>query len=107
MFRMALVAGERPDPIEHTFLDEDGDVIDLTGWDGEATWEHMSSGATGSIVGAVDGPAGTVTVTLSDAVMATPGVVDVTVWTGDGSRRYGSPPYRLSLSDPPGSAPTI
>jgi hypothetical protein len=107
MFRIALIAGERPDPIDHTFLDDDGDVIDLTGWDGEATWEHMSTGATGSLVGAVDGPTGTVTVTLTDTVCGTAGVVDVTVWAGDGSTRYASPVYRLSLSDPPGTAPSI
>lgn len=106
--RIQLTAGERPDPIAHTFLEADsGDVIDLSGWAVTATWVHVETGATGTITGTVDGPAGTALVTLSDASMATPGVVELTVWAGNGTLRYASPVYRLCIADPPGTAPAI
>lgn len=107
MMRTALVAGERPEPLEWTYTDADGVVVDLTGYDGALTWQRDSDGASGEIAGTVDEVAGTVSVVLSDAACSTPGVVDVTVWAGNGTNRYASPTWRLLFSDPPGTPPSI
>ncbi len=107
MIRLQLTAGEIPEPLEHTFADADGTVIDLTGCAGEASWQRDTDGATGSVDGVVDGPGGTVTVQLTAAVCAVAGVVDVQLWAGDGSHRYASPVWRLLLADPAGVAPAI
>jgi hypothetical protein len=109
MIRLSLAAGGRPEPLDYTYADADGVAVDVSAASAVTlTWEHMSTGATGTIAGTVvDGPAGTVRATLTGAVMDTPGVVDLTFWVTVGSQLWDSQLIRLSLSDPPGSAPTI
>jgi hypothetical protein len=103
--RLQLTAGEIPEPLEHQFLDAAG--VDLTGYVGRATWERDVDGATGEITGTVDAAEGKVTATMTAASCATAGVVDVRLWAGNGSQRLASPVWRLLLSDPPGTAPSI
>lgn len=105
--RLQLTAGEIPEPLEHQFLDAAGAIINLTGYSGRATWERDVDGATGEITGTVDAAEGKVTVAMTSASCATAGVVDVRLWAGNGSQRLASPVWRLLLSDPPGTAPSI
>jgi|GEM_PF-6931569 len=107
MNRITLMAGEIPEPIEHTFLDADGDAIDLSGYSASATWEHRGTGGTGSLTCTSGDSSGTIAATVTAAAVATAGVVDVVVWAGNGVNRFASPIWRLLIADPPSTAPAI
>jgi hypothetical protein len=109
MIRLSLAAGGRPEPLDYTYADADGVAVDVSAASAvELRWEHMSTGATGTIAGTVvDGPNGVVRASLTGAVMDTPGVVDMTFWVVVGGQSWDGELHRLSLSDPPGGAPTI
>ena len=107
MIRIPLMAGEVPEPLAHTFLDSDGVVMNLTGFSASATWEHRASGVTGTLSCSPGDSTGEIAATVSAAAVATPGVVDVVIWVGNGSYRYASPVWRLAIADPPGTAPAI
>lgn len=106
MIRLSFAAGEKPEPLAHTYLDADGGPVDLTGYNVRATWQH-TDGTTGELTGSTSGSDGTATVTLPSTPLATPGVLDVVVWAGNGTERLASPIYRLSIFDPPHTAPSI
>ena len=109
MIRLSLAAGGRPEQLDYTFTDADGVAVDLSGFSTVTlAWEHISTGATGNITGSVTNAAGgVVRATLTGAVMDTPGVVDLTFWVVSGTQSLDSELIRLSLSDPPGAAPSI
>lgn len=105
MIRISTTQGEKPEPIEHTWLDNDGNLIDLTGYSCEAFWSNSAAGTSGTISGSVDGSAGTSTVTLPAATLANSGAVDLDIWVGNGIQRYAAK-YRLGVA-PQVSAPTV
>lgn len=107
MIRIPLMAGEIPESLSHTFLDADGNVMDLTGFSASATWEHRSSGTTGTLTCTSGDSTGVITATVTAAAVATTGVVDVVIWVGNSTFRYASPIWRLAIADPPGTAPSI
>lgn len=106
MIRIPTTAGAKLEPLAYTFLDADGNVIDLTGYSGAASWER-DDGTTGSVAGIVSSVSGTVTVTLPATATDTPGVVDVMLWAGNGTYRLDGERWRLLVSDPPGTAPSF
>lgn len=108
MIRRQLIQGEKPEPIEHTFLDADGDAIDLTGYTGQGNYE-LPDGTTGTITSGdvtVGGADGTVTLVLPEAVCSLAGVVDLDVWAGNGTQRYAAR-WRLLVQDAVGTPPSI
>jgi len=105
MIRISAVQGEKPEPVEHTWLDADGNIVDLSGYSCQALWSHAESGSTGTLSGSVDGPAGTSTVTPSTAMLASSGVVYLDMWVGNGVQRYGAK-YQFSVA-PQVGAPTV
>lgn len=107
MIRIQVAAGAKLEPFAYQFLDSEGDIINLAGYSGAASWERLADGTVGSVVGSVDGGTGTVTVTLPATATDTPGVVDVMLWAGNGTYRLDGERWRVLVSDPPGSAPSI
>ena len=105
MIRLQVTQGEKPEPIEHTWLDADGATIDLSGYSCQALWSHAAAGTSGTITGTVDGSAGTSTVTLTAASLANDGVVDMDLWVGNGVQRYAAK-YRLLVAAQV-AAPTV
>ena len=106
MIRIQATAGAKLEPFVHTFLDEDGTVITLTGYTGEAT-SVTPDGTTGTVSGSVNGAAGTVTCTLPATATASSGVLDVQLWAGNGTYRLASPIWRVLLAETAGAAPSI
>ena len=107
MIRRQLTEGEIPEPIEHTFLDADGVAIDITGYSGRATYV-LPDGTTGELSSGVSvgGSDGTVTVTVPSTLCASPGVVDVDIWAGNGVQRYAAR-WRLLVQAAAGTPPSI
>lgn len=90
----------------YTFADADGTPIDLAGFTGRVTWLRHSTGEEGDFpASAVTGP--TVEFSLPEALSATPDVIDVQVWAGDGICRLDGLPWRIIVADGPGTAPAI
>jgi hypothetical protein len=90
------VVGERPDPLEHTFLDADGVAIDLTDYDASAVL--LAPGATEGDepdVTVPDPDSGTVRVDLGELI-DTAGTWRLEVWVDEtGGRRYASERFRF------------
>lgn len=91
------VVGERPDPIAHSFLDADGDAINLTGYTASATL--LAPGATEGVdVPGVTVPVpanGTVVVDLADLIDQ-PKTWRLEVWVDQAAgRRYASKRFRF------------
>lgn len=107
MIRIPLQAGEIPEALTHTFLDADGAAMNLIGFTASATWEHRGTGTTGTLTCTNGDSTGAITATVTAAAVASPGIVDVVIWVGNGARRYASPIWRLAIADPPGTAPSI
>lgn len=97
LFIGLYVTGERPDPLEHTFLDADGAPIDLTGYTASAVIQAPNA-ATGVDVTGVSVPSpatGTVRVDLG-SLINTPGTWRLEVWVDqEDGRRYASERFRF------------
>lgn len=106
--RVDCAAGAILEPFIYTFQDADGNAVDLTGFSSTITWKKWSDASTGSFAAtAVGDAAGTVTFSVPAAVTASADTVDLMVWAGDGTTRYDGKTWRLVVSDPPGTAPSI
>ncbi len=113
----ALPLGSRPPPLEHQFLDENGDPFDISigTWTGQGRAEKISLDegesqpadiGTGGVV--VDVPSATATYTWVDEDFGTVGRYRIIVWIGNGgTARFGSTTYEWDVSDAPGADPTV
>lgn len=105
-----FAAGEIPPPIEHTFLDFDGVVVDLTGFSTlamnvEAIPEVTGPVGDGSIDMDVDPATGKVSYTWSATDMAEPSGYTGQMWVSNGTNRYASDLFKYKVYDGPGDAP--
>lgn len=104
------VKGEIPEQLQYTFLDEDGDAIDITGWAVRFTY-RLSSGTvddtttqTGVVV---TGSAGIAGYSWVAADLATAGEYVGAIWAGDGTNRLRSKLFQWFVKDTFVSAPSI
>lgn len=101
-----FAAGEVPYPLEHTFKDADGVVIDLTGFNAWVSFEGDISGAgTGSVDIDGDPTTGKVTYTWVYADMSTEGKVAFLIWVEDDVNQIASDQFKYSVYDGPGATP--
>jgi len=106
MIRIAATAGEKPEPLAHTWADADGTVIDLSGYSHTAEWVNSEAATSGTVGGTVGGVTGVSTVTLPEAALASSGVCRVDLWVGNGVQRYGAK-YMLLIAAAAATAPAI
>ncbi len=99
MIHIQLTAEERPALLQHTFLDSDGEALDLTGFVGELRWIHQGSGANNVVPVAIQPAEGKVSAHLTPELMAEVGVVEAAFWvvSDSGLTKYASDTYRLVL----------
>ena len=103
----------KPAPIEHQFLDSDGNPIDMSvgTWTGEGRAEQLyvdtqpTGLGSGSVV--VDDVSAIATYTWADEDFQTLGKFRIIIWVGNGTERYGSTVYEWDVADAPGADPTV
>lgn len=100
--------GEVPLPLEVTFTDADGTVINLTGYDTEAKIDDVA-GATVAPAGVASIPTpanGIVEYEWGAGDLDAAGWFTLQLWVGNGTTRIASLPYRYLVEDVT-PAPTI
>jgi hypothetical protein len=103
----------KPDPLEHQYLDENDDPIDMSvgTWVGQARAEALYGTAPPAGLGTAGVNVNTTTATATYPWHAddfsTPGVFRLILWVGNGTVRYGSTVYEWEVADAPGADPTV
>ncbi len=101
-----FAAGEVPYPLEHTFKDSDGVVIDLTGFN---TWVAFEGDITlaGSGAVAIDGDptTGIVSYTWVYDDMGLAGKEEFLIWVEDNTNQLASDKFKYTVYDGPGTTP--
>ena len=88
---LVLPSGERPAALSAEYTEDDNEtILDLSGFAGELAWIRQADGANGTTPAAVDGPAGTVSAELPDAVLDTVGTYEIVLWATGGDARYAA-----------------
>jgi len=109
----AVPMGSKPLPIQHQFLDQNGDPVDMSvgTWTGQGRAEQLyvedqpAGLGAGSVV--VDDMLATATYPWVVADMATAGKFRIILWVGNGTLRFGSTVYEWDVADAPGAAPSV
>jgi len=109
----ALAKGSKPFPLEHQFLDQFLEPIDLSVgvWVGQGRAEQLhvtdqpANIGTGTVT--VDPVTAKATYVWVDADFATPGRFRLILYIGNGTLRHGSTVYEWDVSDAPGADPTV
>lgn len=84
------VVGEKPPPLEYSFLDSNGAPIDLSGYSAEFVYKEADSAAI-TVGAAVSTPGtGTVEYVWIGTEFANAGSYRAEFWTGNGTNRYAS-----------------
>lgn len=103
------VVGEKPVPLLYTFLDSNGNVIDLTGYTAKFAI-HESLGLTsGTLNATVNNPptAGVVQYTWAGTEFLTPGHYRARFWVGNLAQRFASVLITFAVADSEGPVPAI
>jgi len=107
----AFAAGAIPPPFEHTFLDFDGDAVDVSLFGTLAMNIEAIPTVTGPLGGGTiafttDGTDGKVTYDWSATDMADPSDYEAQMWVSNGTdQKYESDLLTYRVYDGPGSAP--
>lgn len=109
----ALAKNSKPVPLQHQFLDINGDPIDLSvgTWVGQARAEQLHVAVQPPNVGTgtcqVDALTATATYLWNAADFETIGRFRIILWIGNGTQRFGSTVYEWDVADAPGADPTV
>lgn len=111
---LAMPSGSKPPPLEHQFLDQDGNPLDMSVgvWVGQGRASQLfidgsqpaNIGNGSAIVDIVEAK---VTYTWHDADFETVGKFRLILWVGNGTQRFGSTVYEWDVADAPGDDPTV
>ncbi len=105
-----------PPPLEHQYLDADGNPFDLSSgiWTGQGRAEKINlddgeiqPAGIGAGTVTIDVPTATATYPWVIADFTTPGRFRIIIWIGNGTQRFGSTVYEWDVSDAPGIDPTV
>lgn len=84
------VVGEKPPPLEYSFLDSNGAPIDLAGYQAKFVYKEADSPSS-TVNATVSQPAfGTVEYVWDGTEFATAGHYQAEFWAGNGTNRYAS-----------------
>jgi hypothetical protein len=109
----AVAKGTLPPPIEHQYLDQDGQPIDMSvgTWvgQGRASLLYVDDQPVGIGDGSVvvEDSTATATYTWADEDFETIGKFRLIIWVGNGTLRFGSTVYEWDVADAPGDDPTV
>jgi len=103
------VVGEKPAPLEYTFLESDGTPLNLTGYTAKFVVRPVDDPAAVTEVDAsvTDPTGGTVTYTWSGTELSTPGDHWAEFWVGNNTNRYASLRMTCSVRQSLGPVPAI
>lgn len=102
------VRGEKPPPLEYSFLDSAGAAIDLTGYTALLRVQRTDASDYLDLTATVTAPtAGTVQHVWTGAEFATAGDYWLEFWTGNTTNRYASTRLKASVREPLGPPPSI
>lgn len=102
------VVGEKPSPLEYTFLASDGSPMNLTGYTAKFVIRPVDSDTASTYNAAITNPTGgVVTYTWSGAELAEPGKHWAELWVGNTMNRYASLRLEYSVRASVGAVPAI
>jgi BppU N-terminal domain len=103
------VVGEKPVPLEYTFLESDGTVLNLTGYTAKFVTRPVDDpSAVATYSATVSSPAaGVVTYTWDGTELVTPGSHWAELWVGNTVNRYASLRMTYSVRQSVGPVPAI
>lgn len=102
--------GEKPVPVVWTFKDEDGVVIDLTGYTAKFQYRRRSiaqDAATTADATVTTAASGEVTYTWTGSEFTDDGTYYGQFWVGDGTNRFASDRINWTVNESVGVAPSI
>jgi BppU N-terminal domain len=105
-----FVVGEKPDPIQYTFLDVAGAPMVLTGYQAKFTCrERCAAGPSVDNVPAAvtDAAGGQVTYSWTGSEFPTPGHYRAEIWVGNNAQRYASVLIEFEVRAPVYAVPAI
>lgn len=102
-----FTVGEKPAPLVYQFLDNDGLVINLTGYTVKFVWEPVGgTDTTGNGILLV-AASGTVQYTWTGTEFAVPGQYQGEFWVGNGTNRWASVLITWTVRAAVGTVPAI
>lgn len=102
------VMGEKPPPLEYTFLDSGGAAIDLTGYSAVLRVQRTDMDSYTELSALLSDPAaGTVAHAWTGAEFQTPGTYWLEFWVGNTTNRYASVRLEALVRLPVGPVPTL
>lgn len=101
------VTGEKPPPLEYSFLNRNGVAIDLSGYTAKFVYKEADSGAVVSDATVSAPLGGTVTHIWDGTEFATPGSYRAEFWAGNGTNRYASLILAFQVRGSVGPVPNI
>ena len=101
------VVGEKPPPLEYTFLDAAGAAINLTGYTAKFHVQRTDAAALVFNATVSDPTGGKVTYTWAGTEFATPGSYWAEAWVGNSVNRFASLRLEFTVRASIGTAPSI
>lgn len=102
------VVGEKPAPLEYTFLDSSGTPLDLTGYTAAfRCQERFTPGAFDGTAAIPTGTDGIVVYTWTGSEFPTSGRYFAELWAGNGTNRFASLRIRFEVAAPVGDVPSV
>jgi hypothetical protein len=103
------VVGEKPVPLTYTFLDSNGNALDLTGYTAKFSIHESLGVVSTSLNAVVNAPptAGVVQYTWAGTEFPTPGHYRARFWTGNLAQRFASILITFDVADSEGPVPAI
>lgn len=102
------VMGEKPPPLEYSFLDSDGAPINLTGYTATLRIQRTDAAAYTEMTATVSAPTqGTVTHTWTGSEFGSAGTYWLEFWAGNTTNRYASQRLETDVRLPVGPVPTL
>lgn len=102
------VVGEKPAPLEYTFLDSSGSAMDLTGYTAEFVIRPVDgTSATTHDASITDPAGGVVTYTWDGTEFSEPGKHWAEIWVGNTTNRFASLRMEYSVRASVGPVPAI
>jgi len=101
------VVGEKPPPLEYSFLDSNGVAINLTGYTAKFVYKEADSAAI-TVNASVSTPlSGTTEYVWTGTEFATPGHYQAEFWAGNLTNRYASLVLVFQVRESVGPVPSI
>jgi BppU N-terminal domain len=101
------VIGEKPSPLEYTFLDGGGAIINLTGYTAKFQWQERDGTAQSASATVPTGTDGKVRYTFTGNEFPTAGHYRAAFIAGNGTNRFESVEINFDVSIGVGSMPSI